>query len=119
VERHDVTDAPHAGEARVVIEGKEYTLLFDWRAFSMLGKAGFTGMESLTPYEPERLAEILAIGLARHHPEMTATRLLDISPPFLPVINALARAIGYALTGPGEDKPANPPPAAASPPRET
>jgi hypothetical protein len=113
--RH-VTDAPHAGEARVTLGGREFVLVFDWRAFSMLGKAGFTGMDSLSPYEPERLAEILAIGLARHHPEMTAARLLDLSPPFLPVINALARAIGYALTGPSEDTPQSPQqPAATSP----
>lgn len=114
-----MTDAPHAGEARLTIDGKEYTLVFDWRAFSMLGKAGFTGMESLTPYEPEKLANVLAIALARHHPEMTAERILDLSPPFLPVINALARAIAYALTGPGAEKQENPPLSAANLQKET
>jgi len=114
-----MTDAPHAGEARLTIDGKEYTLVFDWRAFSMLGKAGFTGMESLSPYEPERLANVLAIALARHHPEMTAERIMDLSPPFLPVINALARAIAYALTGPETPNPPNPPQTAANRPPET
>jgi hypothetical protein len=107
-------DAPHAGEARVTFGGQQFTLVYDWRAFSMLGKAGFTGMDNLTPYEPERLAEVLAIGLARHHPEMTVERILDMSPPFIPVINAITRAIAYALTGPEGESPANPPQTAAA-----
>jgi hypothetical protein len=111
-------DAPHAGEARVTLGERQFTLVYDWRAFSMLGKAGFTGMDNLTPYEPERLAEILAIGLARHHPEMTTERILDLSPPFIPAINAIMRAIAYALTGSEGEQPANPPQAAADHQRE-
>jgi hypothetical protein len=111
-----VTDAPHAGEARLSLGGRDLVLVYDWRAFSALGKAGFTGMESLSPYEPERLAEILAIGLARHHPDLTAARLMDLSPPFLAVIDAVARAIGYALAGPGEERAPDPPPPAATSP---
>ena len=111
-----MTDAPHAGEARLEIDGRELVLVYDWRAFSMLGRAGFSGLEALTPYEPERLAEILAIGLARHHPEMTAARIIELSPPFLLVIDAIARGIGYALAGPDKVRPPDPrPPAATSP----
>lgn len=111
-----MTDAPHVGEARLAFGGREFTLVYDWRAFSALGKAGFTGLDALTPYEPERLAEILAIGLRRHHPEMTAEAVFAASPPFVPVIEAVARAIGYALAGPGTDREPDPPrPAAPSP----
>jgi hypothetical protein len=111
-----VTDAPHAGEARVTLGGQGFVVVYDWRAFSALGKAGFIGLESLSPYDAERLAEIFAIGLARHHPDMTAARIMEMSPPFLLVIDAVARAIGYALAGPGGARDADPQnPAATSP----
>lgn len=107
-------DSPHTGEVAIEIDGRPHTLVFDWRALSA-ARALFGGRDLglvLADGDPVATAGLLACGLARHHPEMTADRILDASPPLVPAAAAIGRALGYAYWGPG-GRPAEDPPAPA------
>jgi hypothetical protein len=41
----------------------------------------------------------LAIGLKKHNPEMTKDYILDISPPFVPMVQALDKALYVSYFG--------------------
>lgn len=93
----------YTAETPVDIGGKRLRLQFDWRALGAI-KTAFGSAEIgdlLRGDRPEALASMLAIGLARHHPEQwTVERILDASPPVVPVVDALTKAINAAYYGP-------------------
>lgn len=93
-------DSPHAGEVVLSLGGKDCTIVYDWRALSVLSKeVGMDGLD-LVGRDAETLAKVLAIGLRRHHPDITADAIADMSPPYMPVLTAVMRALAYAMHGP-------------------
>ena len=113
-----MVESNHTGETTVSLDGRDLTLVYDWRAISALKLAlqGADVFEALAGNEPEALASIVAIGLARHHPEYTAARVLDASPPLVRTTHAAVRALNRAFWGAEAPPPADPQtPAAATP----
>lgn len=103
----------YTAETPVEIGGKTLTLQFDWRAMAAV-KTQFGGAslgELIRGDDPDALAKMLAIGLAKHHPDWTAERILDVSPPIVPVVEAVTIALNathYGPSGPPTDITANP-----------
>ena len=87
----------------VSIGGKPLKLVYDWAALSAL-RTSFTdaqieGVVSGKLFEP--LADMVAIGLARHQPDITAEWVREQSPPLLLIIKAVNEALNFAYFGAG------------------
>lgn len=102
-------NSAHLGEVDVDLGGKQLTIVFTLRARSQI-KTAFGDKATLSALlsgeDPEAFAKLLAIGLAKHHPGMTAETLLDMSIPLEPTRVAVLQALNYSMFGPdGPPKP--------------
>jgi hypothetical protein len=88
---------PVTGEAQVDICGTAYTIRFDWAA---LGEISEAHGESPNLFSPEIVASVAASGMRRYHPEMTAARIMELSPPLVPFAESVQRALQWAYFGP-------------------
>lgn len=113
-----MTGNAHTGEVTLSHDGVTLTLHLDWRA---LGAArtrfGGRALLDILDGDPAEIAELLAIAVQRHHPDWTAERIIEWSPPIILTGQALLAVLNYANWGPGgppaEKTPANPPAPAA------
>ena len=85
------------GEKMIHIGGHEHVLKFTWRALSEIEQK-YGDRPNL--FDPDVIAVIAAIGLRDRHPEMTAERIMDVSPPLVPFAKAVQTAIQWAYFGP-------------------
>lgn len=94
-------DNKYTAEVSIEISGKKHTIVYDWDALATLRSEYKPDIvHDLFKYQkPDLLAEILAIGLKRHHPQMTAKKIKDASPPFIATVDAIDRALTYAYFG--------------------
>ncbi len=89
------------GETTLKIGDKNYTLQYTWRAQAKLNAL----LEHndidviLNGGDPENLAAIIVFGLEKHHPEVTAEFILDQSPPLIPTVSTLVKALNHARFG--------------------
>lgn len=87
---------PLTGEKQVIINGNKYTLRFTWRAIAEIRqKYG----DDPNMYNPEAVACICAAGMRERHPEMTAERIMELSPPLFPLVSDLQEALQWAYFG--------------------
>ena len=91
----------YTGEVEIILAGKPHTLVYDWRALAEVQTkhGGNIVKELFNGISPAVVADILVIGLRKKHPEITVETLMDISPPFIPMVQALDRAIAYSYFG--------------------
>jgi hypothetical protein len=96
-----MTDNKYAGEVTFAFGDAEYTLCYDWKAISAVqskyGNKAFA--ELFDAPNLATLAGILAIGLKKNHPEMTADKVMDISPPAVEAVKLIDRAVAFAYFG--------------------
>lgn len=84
----------------VDIGGRLCRLHFDWAALARLkAEVGDIAPHLHHGADPRMLARILAIGLARHHPDIDAAAIEAASPAILPAIAAVDRALRLAYWG--------------------
>ena len=85
------------GEFVIEVAGHEYRLRYDWKALSEVEAA-----HGDTPnlWNAEVAASVAAFGFRRNHPDMTAERILELSPPLVPFIKAIQTALQWAYFGP-------------------
>lgn len=97
-----MTDNKYTGEAPVTIAGRVYTLVYDWQALARVKtELADTALDMvLGSAEPQALSVLVAIGLARHHPEMSAPAVFAASPPLMPTVAAVRYALHSAYWGP-------------------
>jgi hypothetical protein len=97
-----MTDNKYTGEAPIRMGGRVYTLAYDWQALARIRtELADTALDLvLSTADPEALSKLIAIGLARHHPEMSAPAVMAASPPFMPSIAAVKYALNAAYWGP-------------------
>lgn len=89
------------GEYETTLDGKPVTLVFDWRAQSRAQAAhGPDVFKKLFDLGPDAVASVMAIGLKAMNPEWTKEKILDLSPPLIPVIKDIDKALGIAYFGP-------------------
>lgn len=94
----------YTGEVTINLNGKDCTLAFDWRAISALHSKfpadlsdGLLDVAKVN--DPLKLAEILAIGLSKWHPDIDAEYIINIAPPLIPLKKPLDEALALAYFG--------------------
>lgn len=90
---------PITGKARVEIQGKKYTIRFDWEA---IAEVNHVHGDNPNLFDPIVVASVAAIGMKKYHPDMTAERIRELSPPLVPFASAVQKALQWALLGPEE-----------------
>lgn len=96
-----MTDNAYLGESTVNLSGKAYTLVYTWRGLAEI-QTKFGGnilKELFSGLSPLTVAEIIHIGLKKNHPEITLDHVIDSSPPMIPTLQALDRALALAYFG--------------------
>ncbi|WP_137387966.1 GTA-gp10 family protein [Rhodoligotrophos defluvii] len=96
---------PYRGEVVVSLDGEPHLVRFSWHAIAALQARygqGFaaTVSQALASYDVATMAEVLAIGLAERHPEMTADKIMASSPPMVTVAAKVTEALNLAFHGP-------------------
>jgi hypothetical protein len=88
---------PVTGEKIVHIQGARYVLRFTWRALAEIeSKHG----ENPSLFSPEVLASVAESGFRANHPDLSAERIMELSPPIVPFALAVQEAIRWANFGP-------------------
>lgn len=105
---------PYTGDSSVEIGGKAITLRYDWAALSRIrAELGQDGQAAALAGDLDKLADLVAIGLAVHHPDMDTGAVRAASPAVFPTIRAVEAALSAAWFGPvgpeKDDQPTNPP----------
>ena len=85
------------GEKIVEINGQRLVMRFDWRA---LAEVEQRHGDKPNLFSSDTLAAVAAIGLRGKHPEMTAEQIIDLSPPLVPLAQAVQTALQWAYFGP-------------------
>jgi len=84
------------GEYEVRIAGEEYILRYDWSALAEVeAKHG----QDPNLFSPEVVASVAAFGLKKRHPEMTAEKIVQLSPPLVPFAASVQKALQWAYFG--------------------
>lgn len=84
------------GEKIIQIQGKPHVLRFTWRAVAEVTKK-YGDNPNL--FDPEVIASVAAAGLRDRHPDMTAERIMEISPPLVPFAKDVQEALTWAYFG--------------------
>lgn len=91
-----MADNPITGVTSVALGGETYRLQFTWNALAQISrKYG----EDANLFDPIILSDVVAIGLHKHHPEMSAEKVADASAPIVDVISSVNEALNYAYFG--------------------
>jgi hypothetical protein len=84
------------GSKKIDIDGKPYYLRFTWAALAEVAeKYG----DNPNLFEPETVAFVGAAGMRERHPEMTAVKIMELSPPLIPFANDVQQALRWAYFG--------------------
>lgn len=99
------------GDFDFELDGKRLTICYDWKALSSLSNFSGSVKEIAKPIDevdPEKVADVLACGLLKYHPEMNKEAILEWSPPLMRSIMVIDTALSYAYFGadgaPPDDK---------------
>jgi hypothetical protein len=96
----------YKGEYLIDIGGQSYKLVYDWNALAVVS-VNYSPAKVASLYntiDPKTLAGVLAAGLIKHHPEITAEKIIEISPAYMPCVEAVDKAMAYAYFGTDEIK---------------
>lgn len=109
---------PYTGDVALALAGwPALTLRFDWAALAAV-QAQFGGSDKVIALvvgnDIAALLELTAIGLARHHPEMTAERLSELPAQMAPLAETVGLALACAWNGPAALRAQADPPAGES-----
>jgi hypothetical protein len=100
---------PYRGEVEVAFNGQPRILVFDWQAMAALqatfGETWYAMLPDKLGKDFEFTATVMAIGLKRHMPEATAEMILVTSPPIIPTLRAIMKAVNLATFGEEAPKP--------------
>lgn len=88
---------PVTGEKQIAIDGKLVLLRFTWRALAEI-EARYGDNPNL--FNAETVAHVAAAGFRDRHPELTAERIMELSPPLVPFVRDVQEAIQWAYFGP-------------------
>jgi hypothetical protein len=91
----------YTGEVSLDICGEKCVLVYDWSAVSRIHSeyAGGDVLKNLRTQPPDVIANLLAIGLEKNNPAMTKDRLMSLSPPLVPMIAAIDKAVSVSYFG--------------------
>lgn len=85
------------GHAEVDICGAKYTIRFDWGCLAEISERFGEGPNM---FNPDILAKIAAIGMKKYHPDMTADKIKEFSPPLVKFAKEVQEALHWAYFGP-------------------
>jgi len=87
---------PVTGQKIIVVGGEPLTLRFTWAALAEIEhKYG----DNPNLFDPEIVATVAAAGLREKHPDITAERIMQLSPPLMPFMRDVQQALRWAYFG--------------------
>lgn len=89
------------GTVALKMGGTEYTLVMDWAALAdVQTKHGENCFEGLyAQRDLKKIADMVAAAAKRHHPELTAKKVLELSPPLIGTLKVLDEVLAIAYFG--------------------
>ena len=89
------------GEVNIEILGKTCIICFDWEAIGRLNTLFTpTELDDITEGRGgNHLLDLLLVGLAKHHPDITKEDIEKSLPPFIPTMEAVGRSMNYGYFG--------------------
>ena len=99
---------PHRGQVAITIDDTPLIVVMDWSAIDQLKEIFGPEFDvvigqACNDFDLAALADVLAIGLIKHHDdEWPPARIRAASPPLVPVIQAIRRSLNLAFNGPGD-----------------
>jgi hypothetical protein len=87
------------GDKVIEIDGQKYVMRFTWRVLSEIEQK-YGDKPNL--FDPEVIATVAAGALSKRYPDMTAERIMELSPPLIPFANAVQEALKWAYFGAGD-----------------
>lgn len=98
----------YTGDIEVTLKDKKLTICYDWSALSCIASLDYDDPiaelnKPVTKVKAEVVADILACGLKKHHPDMDRDYIMAWSPPMLRVMMVIDKALTIAYHG--NDKP--------------
>ncbi len=100
---------PYRGEVEISFNGITTLLVFDWQAIAALqtefGETWYAQLPEKLGKDLEFTAKIVAIGLRRDMPDVTPAMVIVVSPPMIPTMRAVMRAVNLATFGEEAPKP--------------
>ena len=87
---------PVTGDKQIEIGGRKCILKFTWKALSEIEhKYG----DNPNLFDPEIIANVAAAGFRAIHPELTAERIMELSPALMPFVKDVQQALQWAYFG--------------------
>ena len=87
---------PITGEKVITINGERLTLRYTWKAIAEI-EAKYGDNPNL--FAPETVADVAAAGLRDRHPDYTPDRIMELSPPLVPLAKDVQEALRWAYFG--------------------
>jgi hypothetical protein len=88
--------SPVTGHLEIDVFGNRLTMRYTWKAIAEI-EAKYGDAPNL--FDPDTIAHVAAAGLKDSHPEYTAERILELSPPLVPFARAVQDALHMAYFG--------------------
>lgn len=90
-------------------DGKEWHVQFDYASRAAIrtafGKDASEVFASVASNDIGDFCKLLACGLQRHHPGVTAEDMMKLSPPVALAMDAMTRAVVWSMFGPNWPQP--------------
>lgn len=91
----------YTGEVPFKVGDKNGILVFDYAALAVIKSAiKPQEMDNLVQLSPEKLAIMAEAGFKKKSPDITASYIMEISPPVMQLAVAIDRALLFAYHGP-------------------
>lgn len=96
-----MVDNKYTAEVIINLNGKDYKLCYDWAAIGAMQTAfGDRIVDNVSvTSKPEDISKMLAIGLNKNHPEITAADVFKMSPPIFHAVKKIDLALRYTYFG--------------------
>lgn len=78
----------------------KYNLRYDWSAISEIHQTiGDKALLAIFSASPSVIAKVLYIGLKKNHPDITEDKIMQCSPPIIPLLEDIQTALNYSYYG--------------------
>lgn len=92
----------YTGDVELTLGDAVVKLRYDYAAIAAMqtNLGGVILQDIFKDPNPALVAKMLVAGLQKHHPEITVEQVMEISPPIVPTLQVIDKALTVAYYGP-------------------